>query len=129
MGFKDFMASMDKKEATIEEEIEKWKNMTSAERAAMIEEVKENGTEEEKAHLLEVAEMSKANAQAGGTGTQTGDEILSKKEGTGDSEWSDENPQLSDKGKLASAAGIGAGLGALNMAKKLRRSQKNTGDE
>lgn len=129
MGYKDLLNSFDKKEESIEEAVNAWKSMSPAERAAKIQEIKISGSEEDKSRLLEIADMAKSNTQAGGTGTQTGDEILSKKEGTGENEWSDDNAQLSDKGKLAAAAGIGAGLGALNMAKKLRRTKSTKTEE
>ena len=123
MSYQDLLDSFSEKETTLDEDVENWKKISPSEKAKMIEEVKKKGTDAEKARLLEVAEKAKANTEAGGTGTQTGDEILSKKDGTGDTEWKDTDSKLSDRGKMAAASGIGAGLGALNIAKKLRRTQ------
>lgn len=123
MSYQSLLESLEVKEISIEEEVELWKNLSAKEKADMIKETKESGDKDKIKHLLEVAEKAKPNTEAGGSGTQTGDEILSKKGGTGDDDWSDADASLSDKGKMASAAGIGAGLGALGIAKKLRRTK------
>jgi hypothetical protein len=123
MSYQSLLESLEIKEMTIEEEVEQWTKLSAKEKADLIKETKDSGDKDKIKHLLEVADMAKSNTEAGGTGTQTGDEILAKKGGTGDDTWSDTDANLSDKGKMAAAAGIGAGLGALGIAKKLRRAK------
>lgn len=140
MSYSNFLGSITKKELTIEEEVEAWKNLTPDQKAKIIKETKEEGNKEEIAHLLEVANMaanppanppastaSPANTSAGGSGTVTGDEILARSTGASPDQVSDTDPLNSSKSQFAAAAGIGAGLGAMNMAKKLRRVKAGSG--
>lgn len=133
MSYNDFLGSLKEGEVQkMEEDVLAWKNMSPAEKAKTIQEVKDSGNEDAKKYLLEVNEkaMTTPNTEAGGSGDETGSEIdvLSKGgEPKMATDMSDDDPEMSDKSKLSAAAGIGAGLGALNMAKKLRR-EKAKGD-
>jgi hypothetical protein len=129
MSYNDFLENLKTGEVQkMEEDILTWKNMSPAEKAKTIQEVKESGDENARKYLLEVSEkaLENANTEAGGSGDVTGDEIdIYSKGGEPKmaTDLSDDDPEMSDKTKLASAAGIGAGLGAVNMAKKLRRER------
>jgi hypothetical protein len=136
MSYSNLLNSISKNELSIEEEVEAWKNLTPDQKAQIIKETKDEGKKEEIAHLLEVANMavnppsstvSPANTSAGGSGTVTGDEILARSTGTSSDQVSDTDPLNSSKNQFAAAAGIGAGLGAVNMAKKLRRVKAGSG--
>jgi len=127
MSYKNFMEKLEsggKSVKKFEEDVEIWRKMSATEKAEAIQEAKAD--EDSKKYILEVAEA--AGKEAGGAGDETGDEILSK--GAGEpkeaTNMSDEDARMSDKGKIASAAGIAQGLGALNLAKKLRREQVST---
>jgi len=125
MSYQDFIEKLEGKGQSIkkfEEDVEAWKNMSPKDKAAVIQEVK--GDEESSKYVLEVADA--ANTEAGGSGDETGKEIdptTTGGEPKAATDMSDDDPQMSDKGKIAAAAGIAQGLGALNLAKKLRREQ------
>ena len=130
MSYEDFKKSLGGEVDTLKEDIERWKTMSTDEKAAAIKEVKESGSADDKAYLLEVSKLAESEETpgqtAGGAGDEAGSEIDPTSKGGEPkmaTDLSDDDPGQSDKTKLASAAGIGAGLGAMNMAKKLRREQ------
>lgn len=133
MSYDDFVNTLQDEDAQkFQEDVETWKTMTPKDKAAQIQEAKESNNEDAKQYLLQVNEAAMAESEetpgqtAGGSGDQTGKEIDPTTTGGEPKEatnMSDEDAKMSDKTKLASAAGIGAGLGALNIAKKLRREQ------
>jgi len=128
MSYQDFIDNLEGKGQTVktfEEDVEAWKNMSPKEKAAVIQEVK--GDDEASKYVLEISESANVpNTEAGGSGDEAGKEIdptTTAGEPKAATNMSDDDPQMSDKGKIAAAAGIAQGLGALNLAKKLRREQ------
>lgn len=130
MSFESFKKSLKGDTSQLEEDIKLWKSMNPEQKAAAIKEVKDSGSEEDRAYLLEVSKLAESEetpgTEAGGASDQSGKEIDPTSKGGEPkmaTDLSDDDPAQSDKTKLAAAAGIGAGLGAMNMAKKLRREQ------
>lgn len=128
MSYQDFIENLEGNGQSVkkfEEDIDAWKNMTPNEKAAVIREVK--GDAEASKYVLEISEAANVpGTEAGGAGDETGKEIdptTTAGEPKAATNMTDEDPQMSDKGKIASAAGIAQGLGALSLAKKLRREQ------
>jgi hypothetical protein len=131
MSYDEFVNNLkDEDVQQFQEDVETWKAMTPGEKAAKIQEVKESGDDDSRIYLLQVNEAAISESgetpgtEAGGASDQSGKEIDPTSKGGEPKEatdMSDDDPKMSDKSKLASAAGIGAGLGALNIAKKLRR--------
>ena len=127
MSYQDFIDNLEGKGQSVkkfEEDVEAWKKMTPTEKAAVIQEVK--GDDESSKYVLEIAESANVpGTEAGGAGDETGETVVAKgaAEPKAATDMSDDDPQMSDKGKIAAAAGIAQGLGALNLAKKLRREQ------
>ena len=109
----------------LKEAVEKWKALSIEEKADLIKEVKEEGTTDEIRFLKEVAEKAKVKpgTEAGGSGDETGEPIKAEKGGKGEDEVDDPNAETGTTINAAQAAGIGAGVGALSLAKKLRSEQ------
>ena len=130
MSYQDFIENLEengKSVAQFEEDVKTWAGLKPEEKAATIQEAKE-GSEEDRKYILEVSEAAKSNpgTTAGGAGDETGDEIdVASKGGEpkAATDMSDDDPAMSDKGKIAAASGIASGVGALQLAKKLRREQ------
>jgi hypothetical protein len=97
--------------------------------------VKEENDPEQIKFLREVSEKAKTKpgTEVGGSGDVTGDDLTVKKGGKGEDIVDDPNASTSNVLKVAQAAGIGAGVGAMSLAKKLRREQasesKTSGNE
>jgi len=128
MSYQDFIENLEeggKTVAKFEEDVKIWAAMSPKEKAEVINEVK--GDREASNYVLEIAESANVpNTQAGGSGDETGDEIdVASKGGEpkAATNMSDDDPAMSDKGKIAAASGIASGVGALQLAKKLRREQ------
>jgi hypothetical protein len=108
----------------IEEDVNTWIKTPENEKAAIIQEVKLAGNMKHRSYLQEISEKAKtkANTEAGGSGDQTGtsDKVDSKEKSKEATVMTDRNPEVT---KIAVASGIGSGLGAMYLAKKLRRTQ------
>lgn len=114
-------------EVNIEEVVANWNALSLKERAQLIQEVKEENDPEQIKFLREVSEKAKTEpgTEAGGSGDVTGDDLTVKKGGKGEDVVDDPNAATSNILKVAQAAGIGAGVGAMSLAKKLRREQSS----
>lgn len=130
MSYQDFIENLENDGHTVEkfeEDVKIWAKMTPDEKAAIIQEVKNEGTDEDRKYVLEIAEAANVpNTDAGGSGDETGKEIdptTTGGEPKAATNMSDDDPAMSDKGKIAAASGIASGVGALQLAKKLRREQ------
>lgn len=127
MGYNDFLNDIESRDNTMkhfEEDVKAWKDFTPQEKAQAIQEAKESKDEKVISYVLEVAKSAK------GEPIQEEEEVIKQGGSDDTAQWSDDDAGKSDKGKVPglndkiSAVGISSGLGAMNLAKKLRRSQE-----